>query len=189
MSAIRSLVLGSLSVAIAAAALTVAPREAAAERYATERQAVNAFGIDGAFVLPVGDYGDYADFALGVLGRLEFGVAPKLWLTARVGFLIDAGTPENFSSYYIPIYGGLKAKLGPSGLFGYGELGATVIHATVEILGNEVSDSETELGLTAGLGFQSGQVQARFGLWFPTLDNADDVLGLMANIGFDIAAL
>lgn len=187
MSALRSLVSPRHAVAlasIAAAALVAAPGDARADR-----APVNAFGIDGAVVLPVGDYGDYADFSLGALGRLEFGVAPKLWITGRVGFLYDVGTPENFSSYYIPIYGGLKGKLGPSGLFGYGELGATVIHATVEVLGGEFSDSETELGLTAGLGFQSGQVQARFGLWFPSLDEGGDLLGLMANVGFDLAAL
>jgi hypothetical protein len=180
MSAIRPLVLGAL----VAAALAAVPTAAHAER-----RSVNAFGVDGAFVLPLSDYGDYADFAVGALGRLEFGVAPHMWLTGRIGFLYDVGTPDTLSTYYIPIYGGLKASLSRSGLFGYGELGVTVAHVTVEILGTEQSDSESEVGLTGGLGFQSGQVQARVGLWFPSLDNADDALGVMANLGFDIAAL
>lgn len=181
MSTIRYLVPGVL----AAAAIAVAPAAARADN----GQAVNAFGIDGALVLPLSDYGDLADFSLGALARLEVGVAPKLWLTGRLGFLYDIGTPDGLSVYYVPIYAGVKAKIGPSGLFGYGELGATVIHATVDFLGQEVSDSETEIGLTGGLGFQSGQVQARFGLWFPSLDDAGDAFGLMANVGFDIAAL
>jgi hypothetical protein len=152
----------------------------------------NILGVDAVVSIPVGDYGDYSDAALGALVRVELPVTPKLSITGRVGFILDIGNPDGLDTSYIPIYGGIKSTLSGGGtnrLFAFGELGATISRITIEIGNQESSDSETKVGLTGGLGYQSGKVQLRAGLWFPNLADADEGFGLMANIGYDFVQL
>ena len=152
----------------------------------------NIIGVDAMVSIPVGDYGDASDAALGALARIEFPVTPKLSITGRLGFIFDIGTPDGFSSSYIPIYGGVKSTISGGGtnrLFAFGELGATIARVTIDIGGQEFSDSETKLGLTGGIGYQAGKVQARAGLWFPSLGDADNGFGIMANVGYDFVQL
>ncbi|MDQ3366036.1 MAG: porin family protein [Myxococcota bacterium] len=146
-------------------------------------------GVDAAFVLPLSDYGDAADFAVGALGRFEFGINNMLSVTARAGLLYHIGTPEGFSLMFIPIYAGVKYNIGTSGLFAFGEAGLTYIRASVEIGGMSASDSETKLGVNVGAGYQAGKIQARVGLLLPDVGEAADAHGIMASVGFDIAAL
>lgn len=152
----------------------------------------NIIGADAVVSIPVGDYGDIADATLGALARIEFPVTPMLSITGRLGFLFDIGNPDGFSTSYIPIYGGVKSTLsggGTSRLFAFGELGATIARVSIEFDGQSASDSETKLGLTGGVGYQAGKVQARAGLWFPSLGDADDGFGIMANVGYDFVQL
>ena len=152
----------------------------------------NILGVDAVLSFPVGDYGDFADASLGALARIEFPLKPNLSITGRLGFILDIGEPGGFDTSYIPIYGGVKSTLSGSGtnkLFAFGELGATIVRATAEFQGVESSDSETKLGLTGGIGYHMGKVQLRAGLWFPSLGDADDGFGLMANVGYDIVQL
>lgn len=172
---------------IAGAALAAAPSAALADD-----PVGNILGVDAVVSIPLGNYGDFADASLGALARIEFPLKPNLSITGRLGFIFDVGEPGGFDSSYIPIYGGIKSTLsggGTSRLFLFGELGATIVRASIEIDGQEASDSETKLGLTGGIGYQSGKIQARGGLWFPSLGDADDGFGLMFNLGYDFVQL
>lgn len=185
MSALRTRFL--LGTVAAASALAAAPAAALAED-----PVGNIIGADAVLSFPVGDYGDAVDASLGVLARLEFPLKPNLSITGRVGYIADIGEASGFDLSYIPLYGGIKSTIsggGTSRLFLFGEVGATIVRASVEFMGQEASDSETKFGLTGGLGYQSGKIQARAGLWFPSLGDADDGFGIMANVGYDFVQL
>lgn len=187
MSVISTRLLKPLLLSTAVAAAVAAPAVAHADA-----PVGNILGVDAFLAIPIGDYGDRSDAALGALVRAEFAVTPKLSLTGRLGFIFDIGEADGFDSSYIPIYGGIKSTLSGGGtnrLFAFGELGATIIRATVEIGGEDFSDSETKVGLTGGIGYQSGKAQLRAGLWFPSLGDADDAIALIVNVGYDFVQL
>jgi hypothetical protein len=147
-------------------------------------------GVDVIGMLPLSDYGDVADFVLGAAGRFEFGVNDMLSITGRVGFLYHVGTPEGIDSLLmVPILAGAKYSIGKSGLFAFGELGLNYTRTSVDVLGMTASDSETNVALGGGVGYQTGKIQARGGLLFPDLGEAGDAQGLMISVGYNVAAL
>lgn len=176
----------ALKSASALAIALVLPAPALADGAVGAPSTTNAFGLDASFVLPLGDYGDVADASIGALVRLEIGITPLLWITGRLGYLRDLGTGDSTTIQHVPLYGGVKAQLSGSGGFGYAELGPTYSHVTIEGPLLETSSSETNIGLTAGIGFQQAPLQGRFGLWLPSLEDADQVYGIMVSVGFDL---
>jgi hypothetical protein len=146
-------------------------------------------GIDVGGALPLGDFADAADFGIAVLGRFEFGINDMLAVTGRVGLTYWLAK-EPISSYmFIPVYAGIKYNIGTSGLFASAEAGITHIRASVDFMGMSASDSETKFGALVGAGFQKGKIQARAGLWLPSLGDAGDGQAIMATIGYDVVAL
>jgi len=143
-------------------------------------------GADAVFVLPIGDYGDVANAALGAMGRFEFGLNPALAITARAGLLYNLAKDlggETPTILMIPVQAGVKYNIGASGLFAQGEVGFT--HTRLSI--GDVSDSSTKLSFEAGAGFQKGKLNARAGFWYIADDTA--LMGIMASVGYDFAAL
>jgi hypothetical protein len=142
-------------------------------------------GVDGAVVLPLGDYGKVATLAFGPLVRLEFPVIQHLAITARAGVLyhiLDGDVDGTL--WFIPAYGGVRYSFGEAGQGAYlaGELGITFAYAT----SNGFSDSDSKLGGTFGGGFRKGALDLHGALFIPDLGHADD-LGLMASVGFDFS--
>lgn len=159
----------------------------------------NSIGVDAAFVLPVGDYADGVDAALGLFGRVEFGLNPQLFVTGRLGFLhhiIDqAEGGLDFSLTMVPIYGGIRYNFAPSGEgpFLAGEAGFNNIRFSASVGDVEVSDSETKVSFNIGGGFQTGKISFRGSLFFTAEVGEDangdgtNLTGLMATIGYDFA--
>jgi len=172
----------------APAADPAAPAPAPAAAEGSNKGAKN-IGIDVAGVLPLSDYGDAADFAIGGLGRFEFGLNEMLSITGRVGFLYHIGTPEGTSLFMVPILAGARYSFGTSGVFAFAELGLNYTRAKVEILGVSETDSQTNVAIGAGAGYQAGKIQARAGLLLPDVGEAGDAQGLMFSVGYNIAAL
>ncbi len=143
-------------------------------------------GVDGVFVLPLGDYADGASAAFGALGRFEFGINAALSVTARAGLIynlakeIGGVTP---TILMIPVMGGVKYNIGTSGLFGHAEVGIT--HTRVSVDG--FSDATTKLSFQGGAGYQMGKIQLRGGIYYIASDPA--LMGVMASAGFDFASL
>ena len=146
-------------------------------------------GVDGAVVLPLGDYGEVATLAVGALARVEVPVANKLAVTGRVGALYHI-TDDDFDGTFIifPVYGGVKYNVGagPDGLYVAGELGLSIGYVSVDTGFGTASDTETELGLTLGAGFRKGALDVRGALFIPDLGEADDP-GIMGSVGYDFA--
>lgn len=162
------------------AMLVAATVPAAADPEPAPPSARGAIGVDGVAILPVGDYGNAANLAIGALGRVELAVGPG-FVTGRGGLIYNALKGDG-SLLFVPLYGGFRVPIGPSGLYAAGELGATLMFASA----GGASSNDTKLGLTASVGVRRGAIDARGGLFLPDAGNA---LGLMGSVGFDFAAL
>jgi hypothetical protein len=163
---------------------------------AAERVKQNKLGLDAAFVLPVDEYADGVDAAFGLFGRLEFEIDPRLAVTARLGFLYhlveDPGLGVDFSLVMFPVLGGIRYNLSSTGEGGFlgAELGINYIRVSVSGMGIDTSDSETKFTLNLGAGFRTGQLSFMGSLFLtPDVGDETNLVGLMATIGYDIAAL
>jgi hypothetical protein len=146
-------------------------------------------GVDVGGALPLGDFGDAADFGIIGLGRFEFGISDMLAVTARAGITYWLAKDPISSYLFIPVYAGIKYKIGTSGLFAHAEAGITHIRVSIDVAGASASDSETKFGAVVGAGYQKGKLQARAGLWLPSLEDAGDGQAIMATIGYDLVSL
>lgn len=144
-------------------------------------------GIDGAVVMPFGNYADAAGVGAGAFGRLEFPVSTGGFVTARIGLIahqVDA--TMGGSLMFVPIYGGYRQPLGPGGAYLAGELGITFGYASVNTgQFGRVSDTDSELGITLMAGLRKGALDFRAGLFAPDID---DVHGFMASLGYNFSA-
>lgn len=169
-----------------ATAPTGDPAAPAPEPAAAAGGKTKTIGADAVFVLPLGDYGDVANAAIGAMGRFEFGLNPALAITARAGLLYNLAKElggETPTILMIPVQAGAKYMIGTSGLFGQGEVGFT--HTRISI--GDLSDSSTKLSFEVGAGYQKGKLSARAGFWYIADDTA--LMGIMASVGYDFAAL
>lgn len=150
----------------------------------------NTVGADVLAVLPTGDYADVADFGIGVAGRFSHALNPQIALTGRLGFLFHVGTPEildeSTSLTMLLIYAGVRYNFQQlatgDGLFGFGELG--INHTTASF--GDTSESDDNLSLNIGAGYQSGQLEFRGSLFYTSED--DSILGLMVGAGYNFTA-
>ncbi|MEO8700064.1 MAG: hypothetical protein ABI867_08475 [Kofleriaceae bacterium] len=156
----------------------------------------NTVGADVAVVLPTGDYADLVDFAIGVFGRFEHKLNPNLSITGRLGYLYNQVSVDDVSLSMILLVGGARYNLSNTsadGIFLTGELGFNYIRASVDTGGGSLSDTETDLTLILGGGYQVGKIQARAGLFYTFNGDNDadtgNALGLMGSVGFDFATL
>ena len=143
-------------------------------------------GVDAAVVVPVGDYGEAASLAGGVMARVEFPVGPG-YVYGRAGVLMHMLQDEYEGSLtFIPIYGGYRHPIdASSGLYVAGEVGITFGYAEVETQFGSASDSDSELGMMLSAGMRRGKLDVRGGLFLP---DTDDLMGLMASLGYDFAS-
>ncbi len=150
-------------------------------------------GVDVVGILPLGDYSNGASFGLGALARFEYGVSDVLAVTARAGYIYNLGTPSGVGLAFIPVLVGATYKVGPPGLFVFGELGFTNIRVSVDVMGASGSDSQTKFSVGAGAGYQTGKIKARLGFFLPGSEDSGSssttLYGIMASVGYDIAAL
>jgi hypothetical protein len=149
----------------------------------------NTIGGDVLFVLPTGDYGDVANLGIGIAGRFSHALNPQLSITGRLGYiyhLVDDALGDDFSVAMILVYGGARYMLKPmpnGGIFGFGELG--INHVAVSF--GDIDDSEDDLSLNLGAGYQTGQIEARGSLFYTSGDE-DSLVGLMLGVGYNFTA-
>jgi len=141
-------------------------------------------GADLAFALPVGKLGDGAGFGIGLLPRFEFTLAPKLNLTARLGYVYHL-EKNNVKFSEIPVLVGAKYDL-TDALYGAVELGLvhSTVSADVPFLGN-VSSSDDNPAATIGVGYRAGDADLRLGLHILDLGHAGDSMELVLNVGYN----
>lgn len=159
----------------------------AAEELPVPPTRVMTFGVEGAVVLPLSDYGDVATLGLGVLGSLELPVGPQLTATGRAGLIYHLleGNIDG-TLIFIPLLGGLKYQFDPfpGGAYVAGELGLNVGYGRVRTPFGTASDTDTELALSLGGGFQFDRVDLRGALFFPSLDDLGDAFGILITVGY-----
>lgn len=165
------------------------------------RAAQHHLGVDGVFSLLRLDVGGGVDsktfFGIGALFRYEFlGVSPQLTITARLGYIfglskeVVPGVDVSLSS--LPLLGGVKYYFRSSrgdlreGLYVGGELG--IFYNKSKISGGFGGDSETDLGLTGGIGYEvsSFDLSARF--FTPDIGDFSDAFGLWLTVGYSFHA-
>jgi len=143
----------------------------------------NTIGVDGAVVVPVGNYANVATVGVGALARIEV-PAGAGFFTGRAGVIAHASRVDSMLTL-VPLYAGYRLPLGTSGAYLAGELGLTVGFATVDTPFGRMSASDTELGLTLGGGLKRGALDLRAGLFAPDVNNA---VALIGTVGYDFAA-
>ena len=146
----------------------------------------NIIGVDAAVVVPVGDYGDVATLAGGAMARIEVPLG-RGFVFGRAGVLmhlLEDGIEGSMT--FVPIYGGYRYPIDPSsGLYVAGEVGITLGYFEVDTQFGMASDSDSELGMMLSAGMRRGKLDVRGGLFLP---DTDDLMGLMASLGYDFAS-
>jgi hypothetical protein len=145
----------------------------------------SVLGVDAAVVVPLGDYGKVATLAGGAMARAEFPVG-RGYVFGRAGVLMHM-LEDGFegSMTFVPIYGGYRYPIDlDSGLYVAGEVGVTLGFFEADTQFGTASDSDSELGVMLSAGMRRGKLDLRGGLFLP---DTDDLMGLMASLGYDFA--
>jgi len=177
----------------AAAALAIsAPVIASAQpEVHAQAQPTTRLDVQAAVAVPIGDASNILDPGFGALVAYSKMMTPQLSITGRTGLIYQTGE-GSINLLHIPIMGGAEMALAPRGSsypYVFGELGLVYLHGSVDTGFGRVSDSEIELGLSAGAGYRLGGLDLRAQLYIPSLDEADDTMHMMANAGWTFRAL
>jgi hypothetical protein len=149
-------------------------------------------GVDAEVAVPVGNFSDGAGLGFGGLLRYEFPVITRANVTARAGFVyhLSKDTTTALGTvttkfWTIPLLAGLKFAATPS-IYLAGEVGVFVNHGSSEIGGMSAgSNTQSDLGLTLGVGYRLSALDLRVGLQILDLGHTSDTLVLAANVGYN----
>lgn len=154
-------------------------------------------GADALFVKPVANYGDDASVGIGALVRYERRMGSKLSIIARGGPLFHDATVDGQSVFMFLALAGMRLDIEPdrrAGSFFDAAIGVNFVRVAVDSAGVKASDSEPELTLDFGGGYQIGRFQLRGSIFYtPHVGasfggDATSYLGLTATLGFDFSA-
>lgn len=116
--------------------------------------------VQGGVALPTGDFGDVAGTGFGGSVTFMYEVSPMLAITGSAGYTTwgpkeDLPDGFDYSLATIPVLVGARYTFGKGNFLPYisAELGMHFLSSTVEILGQEYSDSESKFGFAPGVGF------------------------------------
>jgi hypothetical protein len=149
-------------------------------------------GIEGAFVLPVGDWGDATGIGFGGMAKGAYSLNDEMSVALRVGYLYhlskDFGGTD-VSTSELPILVGFRYQTA-LGLYGDLSLGLVNLGATADVPGvGETSDSEMKFGMLAGVGFNIMSINISANFFAPSLGDVDEVMGLLFIVGYDFVTL
>ena len=155
-------------------------------------------GVDGALVLPLGDWADVTGIGFGALGRFEYELEPSLSLTARAGYITHLEKNEHYKTSELPLLGGVRLGLSnqPDGVYVAGELGLVNFTLRRPVAGavfgsggelDERSDSELKVGAAGGVGYRSGKIDGRASVFVVSVGDLEETFGLLATIGYNFA--
>ena len=167
------------------------PEEAAAEPAeaapAGESAAAGTISasVDGAFVLPLGDWADIAGVGMGVMVRAGYQIQDKLQATARLGYIYhlakDVGGVDIETSDVL-ILAGARYDLGPAAV----DVATGFSILSVSAGGSD--DSNNRIPLMIGASVPVAPVEIGASLLIPNLllteDNEDMQMGIMATVGY-----
>ena len=143
-------------------------------------------GIEGAFVLPVGDWGDATGIGFGGMAKGAYNLNEEMSLALRVGYIYHLSKEVagmDLSSSELPILVGFRYQ---TGLGLYGDLSLGLVNCGAEADGH--SDSEMKFGMLAGIGFNIMSFNVAANLFAPSLGDIDEVIGLMFIVGYDFVS-
>lgn len=150
-------------------------------------------GVDGAFVLPLSDWGDISGIGLGGMARLSYCIDDAMSVNLRAGYIFhmkkDVGGADASTSE-LPILFGFR-YVAPMGLFGEAALGLVNIGAEVDApapIGN-YSDSEMKFGALVGAGYSMSGFSISANLFMPSLEDVGEGwLSMLLLVGYDFAS-
>ena len=181
-----------LAVVFAAGALGMGATGALAQE-AEPAQAKMRLGAEGAFVLPIGDWADASGIGIGVMGRLDYMVTPKLAVTGHPGYIFHLGkevegTGIELSTTELLITGGVRYFVTPELSVG-AETGFNIWTVKASADGESDSESENRVPLLLGGGYTSPAGLTVSGyLIVPNLlmteDDEDTQMGVMLTVGY-----
>lgn len=140
-------------------------------------------GVEGAFVLPMGDWGDVTGIGFGGMAKGAYSLNESMSLSLRVGYIYHLETDlagADVSTSELPILVGFRYTM-PFGLYGDLSLGLVNLGASV----NGHSDSEMKFGLLAGAGFTMIGLNFSVNFFAPSLGDVDEVMALLFVVGYD----
>ncbi len=166
--------------------------------YSASAQDEGAIGAEGAVVLPVSDWSDVSGLGLGALIAGHYDTSPELAVTGRIGYIYHFSKSVNdleFSTYEIPVLGGIKYRFGEpdDGPYFGAEAGFVSLGMKSELTNpftgqkSKASDSEFKFGVTVGGGYEMDDLDFRGQLFFPDIEHLDDFVGIMATVGYRFA--
>jgi hypothetical protein len=148
--------------------------------------------------LPMGDFSDIATFGVGGTARFEYGLQPKIALTANIGYLWWSGESNDAFDYSVsavPLIAGIKYSFAPQ-FFVSGELGFYFTSVSGDFKGEALGipgftysgsydNSETNFMLAPGVGYQTGPIEALVRFWL--VDSGMSNFALMVSYNFPIS--
>lgn len=149
-------------VAIAFAGIALSPSQA---------QAQEGFGVGGQLVLPIGDWGDVVDLGIAPTVEYAYPLGPKMALLASVSFNYFLTDFDGVTFMAIPLLVGAKYNVAPR-IHVIGQVGLDILYASIDGFD---SDTETELSVNLGAGYELGNLDLRASLWFPDLSETGDL--------------
>ena len=144
-------------------------------------------GVEGAFVLPLGDWGDVTGIGIGGMAKGAYALNDEMSLSLRAGYIYHlskdldvAGATVEYSSSELPILVGFRYTTS-FGLYGDLSVGLVNLGATV----GDHSDSEMKFGLLAGAGYTIMGLNISVNFFAPSIGDVGDVMALLAVVGYD----
>jgi hypothetical protein len=126
------------------------------------------------------------------MGGLNKMMGPKFAITGRLGFIYHLPKEilgADLSIIEIPIMGGVKlypGAPGPNRPYACGELGLNFMRVSASGPGGSDSDTETELSMILGGGYETEKMDFRAGLFISTLDYIDESMSLLVSLSWKL---
>jgi len=143
-------------------------------------------GVEGAFVLPMSDWGDATGVGFGGMAKGAFSFTDEMSVSFRIGYLYHLSKSVggmDVSSSELPILVGFRYQ---TALGLYGDLALGMVNCGAEVEGN--SDSEMKFGMLAGVGFNIMSLNFSANFFAPNLGHVDEVMGLLFIVGYDFVS-
>ena len=174
---------------IACIALFALPLTASAQAEQAGRGKIEA---GGAFHLPVGDFGDAAGIGFGAFGSYVFALNPQLELVGTLGLIYhlpkEVAPDVDFQLIQIPILAGVRFHV-TDPIYVNGQIGLNFARLSADSMGVSASETETELAMLIGGGYEIGKIDVAANLMISSLDNIDESLGIMLTAAIELASL
>ncbi len=154
--------------------------------YADSTASPPTVAVEPNLVVPLGDFTNLSKLGLGGTGTLNFPINAALNVTGRAGLIFHLTELDNTSFLVVPLLGGVKYAFSPgSPFYAAGELGLNY----TRVSSGSVSDTDTNIGFTAGVGYKLSSTDLRAGLMAYDLGNLDKSLSLFFTASFEVATL